>query len=471
MSSIRLLGTLAFVFVGRASFAQTVALDEDFTGAIFPPTNWTEVNNGVSLGWESNGVDRAVHADYFGDNDNRLITRNVDLSTFAQAGLHLDHGQLFATYRELNDVEISLDGGLTFAVLHSVSSIADGPDLKVEIDLASYLGLSGLQFSFHYTGNFANEWSLDRLLVDDQPPIFPPRWPNLPTSFVAADDYCEKFDGLQGVLPAHLAANSVDESTRLPDAEGWCNIGQLAPCVRSFSGTEALEMGLIPGTTNYHQVANALIFGLDGTTATNTAFEMQVYQMGEEVNLDDGLFVSLDGLDWQPVITDWAHMTGGPPNQRTWRRVTADLATAGLNLNGPYYLAIAQADDFPYNSQDGVVIDDFCIGGDVQALHYEVTNLLAGQVANLSVTGADPDSLVSFLYSRNGAGPVDTPYGLADVGQPYYRLATIDANLNGEARMQAQVPPLLNGVTIWTQAIEVLGITGRFTNSLELVVK
>jgi hypothetical protein len=471
MISSRLLVILASVFLGRASFAQSVALDEDFTSGVFPPSDWVELNNGVSLGWESNGVDRALHADFWGANDNRLLTREVDLSNFTQAGLHLNHGQLFAAYRELNEIEISLDGGVTFVSLYTINDSVDGANLIAEVDLASYVGMTGLEFSFHYTGNFANEWSLDRLLIDDLPPIFPPRWPNLPTAFVAADDYCEKFDGLQGVLPAHISANSVDESSRLPDPEGWCNVGQLAPSVLSFSGTEALEMGLIPGTTNYHQVANALIFALDGSTAVNTAFELQVYQMGEELNADDGVFVSLDGLEWVAVLTNWAHLTGGPLNERVWRKVSGDLASSGLDLSGQYYLAISQADDFPYNSQDGVVIDDFCVGGTVVALHYEITNLVGGQVADLVVTGADPNSLVTFLYSRAGPGPVNTPYGLADVGSPYYSLATVDADQNGVARMQARVPPPFVGVMVWSQAIEVLGVNGRFTNSLALTVQ
>lgn len=479
MHASRKLAALGLIAVATSSGAplapaapapQQVLLDEDFAGSVFPPSGWAEDNNGVSPGWEGAGG-RAVHADHWGANDNRLVTPTLDFTVAGGFGLHAVHGQLFATYRDRNEVEVSVDGGLNWELAHVVEVAQDGNALPLEVDLSAWAGQSAVQIRFRYVGDFANEWTLDEVVVDDQPPVFPPHWPELPAAFVAWEGYCERFDGLAASLPPHLAFNSVEVSSRLPDPDGWCNVGQLAPCSVYYSGVASLELGLNPATSNYHTVANALIFGLNGTGATNTAFEMWVRHAGEESHADDGVFLSLDGEEWTPVLTDWELITGGPDYVDQWRKVTGDLADAGLPLDGDFYLAVAQADDFPFGVQDGVAIDDFCMGGDVVPFRYEITNLTGGQLARLEVVGADPDGLVSFLYSLVGPGPVQTPYGLAQVGFPYYTLATLDADRNGRVSFDVPVPSRLIGTTIWTQALEVLGTEGRFTNPLEEVVQ
>ena len=273
------------------------------------------------------------------------------------------------------------------------------------------------------------------------------------------------------MVPPHVAVNALDAETRQPDIEAWCNLGQNAPSMVSFSGVAALEMGLEPGSTNFHRVANALIFGFDATGMQNTAFELMVWQSGEELDPDDGVFLSVDGLDWVPLRTDWERVTGGPQYLREWRRVGGDLATAGLTLSGNFYLAVSQADDFPFGSQDGVAIDDLCCGGAVEPLNYEIQNLRGGELARLRVTGLDRDAFCSFLYSLAGPGPTQTPYGLADIGSPYATLAMMDADRYGEAALDVLVPPSLTGTMIWTQVVEILGTGGRFSNPLAELVQ
>lgn len=460
---------LALAVLAGPALGQSVYLDQDFDGGIFPPADWVELNNGVSLGWQG-GLSRATHADYFGANDNRLLSPSLDLSGATSLGLHLTHDQLFARYRDQNEVEISLDGGLSYSTLVVIDTPFDGVGLSVDLDLSAYAGQPDVRIAFRYVGDFANEWSIDRLIVDDQPPAVPPRWPELPSTFIPWEGYCERFDGLDGVVPPHIAINALDASTRLADPEAWCNLGQQAPSSVSFSGIAALEMGLEPGSTNFHRVANAMIFGFDGAGMQNTAFEMMVWQSGEELDPDDGVFLSTDGLDWVPLRTDWERMTGGSQYLREWRRVGGDLASAGLALSGNFFLAIAQADDFPFGSQDGVAIDDFCGGGTVVPLHYTIQNLSGGALAQLKVTGLDHDAFCSFLYSLSGPGPTQTPFGLADIGSPYNTLATMDADRNGEAVLDVLVPPSLTGRAIWTQAVEILGASGRFSNPLAEVI-
>lgn len=475
MASSRLHSLAALVaglaFTIPISAAQTTLLSEGFDAQQVPPSGWIEVNNGVSDGWEWQAPGYAFHSDYFGANDNRLITPPLNFSALSQAALHGAQGQLFAAYRDRNEVEVSLDGGLTFQLVHSVGLAQDGLDQDLEVDLAAFVGQPSVLISFRYVGDYANEWSLDWIEVDDQPANIPDPWPNLPTAFVAMDGFCERFDGLSAGLPPHMAANSVDESTRLPDVDGWCNFGQLANSIYSYSGASALEMGLNPATSNYHQVANAFIIGLDGSGAQNWDLEMQVLQMGEELNEGDGLFLSNDGIQWEPVVSDWVHMTGGPMHVGMWKKVTCDLSVTSVDVSGQFYLAVCQADDFPFNSQDGVVVDDLCIGGDVIALRYEVSNLVAGDYARLTITGLDPIAFAAMLVSLQGPGPTVTPYGLADVGYPYFTIAYGDANKHGEVRVQKLVPPWTQGMTVWSQAAEILDGEHRLTPAWAEVVQ
>ena len=164
-------------------------------------------------------------------------------------------------------------------------------------------------------------------------------------------------------------------------------------------------------------------------------------------------------------------MTGGVSKVGKWQKVTCDLATVEADLSGQFYLAVCQADDFPFNSQDGVVIDDLCIGGDVVALRYSITGLLAGGLARLEVTGLDPLAFTTILVSLIGPGPTQTLYGTADVGYPYHTLAYVDANTAGEVRIQAPVPPWLAGMTVWSQAVEIVDFETRFSNASAEVVQ
>ena len=43
---------IAGFLLASSSIAQTVALDEQFRSCIVPPVGWSELNNGLSAGWE-----------------------------------------------------------------------------------------------------------------------------------------------------------------------------------------------------------------------------------------------------------------------------------------------------------------------------------------------------------------------------------------------------------------------------------
>ncbi len=278
-----LLVSAALLCCAPSLVGQTTLLNQNFNSGSVPPSGWLESNNGASEGWiaDASGT-MALHSDVAGWNDNALISPEMDLTAVSQAFIHGVQGQNFSAWRELNRVEITLDGGLSFQTIGQFSG-PDGQGYNFHFDLSSYIGQSAVQLSFRYQGSYANEWFLDHVVVDDQnPPPPAPHWPNLPTTFVSGVTWMEDFDSITvGNLPSHMEVNSVNSYTRLADPEGWCNVGQLSGSNGAYSGSNALEMGLIPGSVEYHDVSNALILGLNGFGIDDFHFSFHARQFGD----------------------------------------------------------------------------------------------------------------------------------------------------------------------------------------------
>lgn len=100
---------------------------------------------------------------------------------------------------------------------------------------------------------------------------------------------------------------------------------------------------------------------------------------------------------------------------------------------------------------------------------YSIQNLVAGQVANFVVNGATAGGTVMLGYSLLGPGPTATPYGSVDMTAPINTLATLTADINGDAAFSPVVPGGVAGVTLYTQGLDLA--SGTLTNSLaELVL-
>lgn len=443
--------------------AQTTLLTETFDSGVVPPTGWTEMNNGNSAGWEPDfsGL-KAWHDDYTGYNDNSLVSPSFDATGVSEMYMHAIHDQGFASWRDQNLVEVSLDGGLTFTTIYTETTGTSADGLALEIDMSSYVGNAGVQVAFHYTGDYANEWDIVDMLIDDvAPPPPPATWPHLPTTFAPADGFRENFDGLGGVVPSHMAVNMLDAATRLDYAEAWCNVGQLAACTNPYDGSANLEMGLLPGSTNYFNVSNALVIGLNGAAATDMMMTFQAIDFGEELNDNDGVFVSSDGVNWEAAMTDWAANAGF----EVYNFVTVDLGSTSVDTSGDFYVAIAQEDNFPYGYLDGIGVDNIAISCPI----YAVSNLVAGGTANLDLSNCLPGSLVYMAYSLT-PGPTNTPYGIADVGSPYTMIGQFTADASGNVNATLPVPGIAAGITAWSQCLELTPTTARFSNGLKLTV-
>ncbi|RMH02564.1 MAG: hypothetical protein D6702_08375 [Planctomycetota bacterium] len=296
------------------------------------------------------------------------------------------------------------------------------------------------------------------------PPPPPPVWPNLPTSFATAAGMLEDFESYAGVVPPHMAVNELNSLTGLADPEAWCNIGQHALAITTTSGVYCLEMGLDPASTNYHDVRNGLVVGLNGAGAYGLELNFQAIDHGEEVDTWDGVWVSDDGVNWTRAYGPWT------PLLSSWQAVNAgDLTTLGVNTGGDFYLLFAQDDNFPYGYLDGIGVDDMSIidpGPPGPTL--AVSNLVAGGTATLSVSFCTPNGTVRLGYSLVGGGPITTPFGDLLLSPPYTELPPITCDAAGNGSLSANVPAGTSGIPVWIHAFDLGSLT--FTNGLAEVI-
>ncbi|MHC4824786.1 MAG: choice-of-anchor J domain-containing protein [Planctomycetota bacterium] len=171
----------ANIFVETVT-AQGVALSEDFSSGV-PPIGWTMTNNNgsSSQGWIASPNSRAWHEDealsHGGlTSDDSLITPALDLSTFTSVHLHFSNELGYANYLANhpnslgdgeNNVEVSVDGGVTWALVWTEMRTSNGLE-TTHLDLSAYAGIPNVQVAFRYYGTWAQEWWVDDVLIDDR---------------------------------------------------------------------------------------------------------------------------------------------------------------------------------------------------------------------------------------------------------------------------------------------------------------
>jgi len=403
----------------------------------------------------------------------------MDLSGLASAYAHISGETGWATYLANNpagygdgytNLELSTDGGLTWTSVWTDTSLVSYTAFAEDVDISSFAGNAAVEISLHYYGTYAHEAHIGSIVVDDSPTGPPPTgtaWTvNLPTTFASAP-FAEDFEGGAGTVPTHMALTNIDPDTGLVDAEAWCNVGQLAPCINPFGGSYALEMGLDPLSSNYHTVRNAMVLGINGNGDTSLELDFMGYNAGEESANFDGVWVSADGASWYIVSSNWGSEL---PTTSTWLSVSSmDLTGTPVDTSGDFYLMFGQEDNFPYDYLDGIGIDDISVDSPgPPPLTYAVSGLVGGGTATLTVSGATASGSVLIGYSLTGAGPTMTPFGLVDMSMPITQLPTLTASASGVASMTTGVPSRASGITVYTQAADLT--TSALTNSLAEVV-
>lgn len=308
------------------------------------------------------------------------------------------------------------------------------------------------------------------------PPPPPVRWPNRPSTYAAVGSaYSDNFEAYAGVVPAHMAVNELGSQTRTYDPDAWCNIGQNGATTGGstfttpHSGTYMLEMGGTPnGMSSSHDISNGLVLGLNGSGSNNLELDFWAMNFGEESNLDDGVWVSNDGLTWENVLTNWS----GVQPLATWVQQTGiSLSSGSTSTAGNFFLLFAQMDNNALGGgNDGVAIDDLRVaplGSNNPIL--TIYNLIAGQITTIEVSNCSPGNSTQVGYSLAGGGPVNTPLGLVYLSPPFNRLPVRVANAQGIASLSAPVPGNLSGRNIWFHGANLTA--GLLTNPIATQVQ
>jgi|MDSW01.2.fsa_nt_gb hypothetical protein len=437
--------------------SQTTVLSEDFNSNVVPPTGWQTINlNGApSVGWISDSNGRAWHEDEsgVGQCENILATPALDLSGLTEAYVHFTTTSQWVGYMAhtgtyggngVSSIDVSTDGGVTWQTVWTDNVQFDLDTQTAIADISAYAGQTNVMVGHHYSGDYAHEVWIDDFRVDDDPSSTTvpgtPFTVNLPTSFVSLP-FTEDFSS--GTVPSYMALTATDENGN-PDPEAWCNISN-----------GELQMGLDPNSTNYHDVRNACVIGVDGSTLSNLELDFDMSDFGEEDDALDGVWVSRDGQEWWPIVDGWS-------GSNNYRDLLMD--SGGIFLGGNFYLMFGQDDNYPYADLDGVRIDNIVIDdGSSGSLSYTISNFVGGQDATLEVTGATPNGTITLGYSLTGAGPTNTQYGLVDMSLPIRVLVSLPANSQGNLTLVKPVPNAV-GTTIYTQGVDMT--TGALTNSL-----
>ncbi len=409
---------LFFLFFTPSLSSQIVFLDEDFSSGV-PPAGWAEINNGNSLGWEigSLNADAAFHDDFTGFNDNSVVSSAVDLSTATGAWLHCNQNVYYASWRDHHYIDVSLDGGNTFTNIHDDFS-GDG-NSTMTVDLSAFGGVNSLNLSFHYTGDYASEWTVDDVLIDDSPNPPPPGI--LTTAVNSANGHTY-----------HLL-----ESTTWTEAEAGAVIlgGHLAT-VRDQAENDWIWSNF----SNWGGQDRDLWIGLNDVALEGTF----VWSSGESNTFR---YWASGQPDNNGGNEDYVHI--GELNTDQWN----DMFDAASTSWSPGYFGVVEITT-PTGPQ------------------YDVQNLVAGATAILSVSGFGPGNPGVIAYSVYGGGPTPTPFGDVDMSMPIRQLPAITTDSNGNASLSASVPPHVGGMPVWTQAVELLpGGGGNLTNSHALTVQ
>ena len=377
---------------------QTTLFYEDFGSGVVPPANWIELNNSNSAGWESGTLigNAAFHDDYSGFNDNRLVSPQIDTSAVTQLGLHFEQTVVFASWRDHHYIDVSLDNGVTFINVADDAS-PDGTS-SLSVDISSFAGINGVNVAFHYTGDYASEWTIDEVIVSDSPTPPPPAI--LSTS----------------INPANGHTYHLLESTTWTRAEAAAlSLGGNLATVRSQSENDWIfqQFGYFAGQER------DLWIGLNDVASEGNF----VWTSGEPFTYGNW---AVGQPDNNGGVESFVHIYGAnsPYGPGLWNDMF-DAASTGWS---PGYYGVVE------------------IGGGVPFM--TITNLVAGQIANVSITNCTPNKPVYFVWSAAGGGPINTAFGVGYVSPPFH-LIPLMSDAAGNAVLNQSVPAHVSGLQLW----------------------
>jgi hypothetical protein len=161
-------------------------LNEDFESGTFPPANWENAQIGDPAGWQetTSYANSPTHSAFHNDDNvsntcnDWLISPAIDLSSSNTPVFSYYEYVKYPSWADMHEVVISTDyngsgdpSTATWTVLND--AIGDSNWTKKEFDLSAYK-TANVHIAFHYSGDYASEWYIDDVVIDEAPACPPP---------------------------------------------------------------------------------------------------------------------------------------------------------------------------------------------------------------------------------------------------------------------------------------------------------
>ena len=176
-SPLKDLGLFKGKYASRSNpSTEATFLNEGFEGT-FPPTGWSLVNFGAGFVQTTlrfhTGTYSAYHNDNSGEQDDWLVTPAINLTGSVNARLNFWQNQNYSTYYELHQIYVTTDTTGIMGDTTAWTLVYEGVGIEdtweqIIVDLSAYDNQT-IYLGFYYSGNFADEWYLDDIVVEDAP--------------------------------------------------------------------------------------------------------------------------------------------------------------------------------------------------------------------------------------------------------------------------------------------------------------
>ncbi|MAW60562.1 MAG: hypothetical protein CMJ94_06975 [Planctomycetes bacterium] len=208
--------------------------------------------------------------------------------------------------------------------------------------------------------------------------------------------------------------------------------------------------------------AAAVAMGGNLVTIDDQAENDWVYQtFGNWGNQSRDLWIGLHDINTEGVhewasgatvsFTNWA--IGQPDNYTGNDPINGEDHVHMYGFNSPYYPG--EWNDM-HDAAPGTAGWNFGLYGivELEGASYSIDQLVAGQVSTLSFRNFTPSANILLGVSVNGPGPTQTIFGDVAMTPPIITLPLIPADANGNATQRVRIKPYLQGVTVYSQAVD-----------------
>ena len=372
--------------------AQSVALSEDFSGPSFPPTGWTQLKLGPNnSGWAGGG--RAWHEDFTGGTtENYLISPPLDLSSYTQVFLHFEGETNYATY------------------------LANHPTSNGD-------GVSNVEITTDGGATWTVIWT--------------------DTSQTAGDTYAPNIDisAYAGMSNVHVAYYFYGTFAQ----EWWIdNVivdDEPVPVLASITNPNNGHPYFLLGQADF-ATSQAKAIELGGSLVSIESLEENSWIRTEFSNFGGtprNLMIGLNDVALEGTF-EWA--SGEALVYENW--AVGEPNNGGTGEDFVHMIPSGEWNDFGGNGSNAVI--------EISEARILATPLVAGQVATITVNGLRVGSKVIMVFSTNGAGPTNSPYGVLEVDPDM--ISPMFPAVSGQFNFSTYVPSALAGSTLFGQAIQ-----------------